>query len=196
MTVRCSSRLTVPATLAAGAALVLTAAALAPVRALSAGPAAKAGEVRPSLPGKFVWFDLVTKKRAEAEAFYKGLFGWTFEAQPGRAVPWEVIRANGVPIGGILDLSATQEVLPESLWLSYVSVADVDATAAAFGSKGGKILKEAHDVSKLARAAVVVDPQGGLLGLVKAAKGDPPDAPAPRARSSGPNTWRRMPRRP
>jgi hypothetical protein len=156
----------------------LAAAFLAPVPALSAGPAAKAGDVRPGLPGKFVWFDLLSKDRAASAAFYKGLFGWTFESRPGRAVPFEVISANGVQIGGLLDMTASKEQLPESIWLSYVSVSDVDASAAAFLSKKGKVLKEPHDVTKAARAAVVADAQGALLGLVKAAKGDPPDAPA------------------
>ncbi len=88
-----------------------------------------------------------------------------------------MIRANGVPIGGLVDLTARKEQVPESTWLGYVSVADVDATAAAFRSKNGKVLKEPFDVTKFARAAVVTDPQGAILGLVRAAKGDPPDAP-------------------
>ena len=178
MTVRRSRRLPVSAALAAGAALVIAAASFAPVRALSAGPAAKAGDIRPSLPGKFVWFDLLSKDRAASEAFYKGLFGWTFESRPGREMPFDVIKANGVPIGGILDMTARKAELPESMWLAYISVADVDAAAAAFRSNNGKVLKEPHDVTKVARAAAVVDPQGALLGLVHLAKGDPPDAPA------------------
>lgn len=177
MTVRQRVAFTVPAALAAGAVLVLAAASLAPVRAFSAGPAAKAADVRPNLPGKFVWFDLLSKDRAASEAFYKGLFGWTFESRPGREVPFEVIRAHGMQIGGLLDM-AGKEKLPESMWLSYISVTDVDASAAAFLSKSGKVLKEPHEITNVARAAVVADPQGALLGLVKAAKGDPPDAPA------------------
>ena len=103
--------------------------------------------------------------RAAAEKYYGGLFGWTFEPLAGRENPYKVIREKGQPIGGIVDMSARKSDLPESTWLGYVSVPDVDAAAAAFKEKGGKVLKEPLDVAGLARAAVVTDPQGALLGL-------------------------------
>ena len=74
-------------------------------------------------------------------------------------------------------MTLAQEHLPESTWLGYVSVPDVDAAAAAFKEKGGNVLKEPFDVASLARAAVVTDPQQALLGLIRIARGDPPDAP-------------------
>jgi hypothetical protein len=67
--------------------------------------------------------------------------------------------------------------LPESTWLGYVSVPDVDAAAAGFKAGGGNVLKEPFDVAGLARAAVVTDPQKALLGLIRITRGDPPDTP-------------------
>lgn len=153
--------------------LVVIAFVLAPRPAASAGPA----EVRPAIPGKFVWFDLLTNDAAAAEKYYGGLFGWTFEPLVGRENPYKVIREMGQPIGGIVDMSARKSDLPESTWLGYVSVPDVDAAAAAFKAKGGAVLKAPLDVAGLARAAVVTDPQRALLGLIRIARGDPPDAP-------------------
>jgi predicted enzyme related to lactoylglutathione lyase len=162
--------------LAAGALSLLLAVALVlvPRPAASAGPA-KAGDVRPQLPGKFVWFDLLTNDAKAAEAYYAGLFGWTFEVLKDHEPPYKVIRERGQPIGGVVDMTLRKNDLPESTWLGYVSVPDVDAAAAAFKEKGGKVLKEPFDVAKLARAAVVTDPQKALLGLIRITRGDPPD---------------------
>jgi predicted enzyme related to lactoylglutathione lyase len=145
--------------------------------AASAGTAAGAAAVRPSLPGKFVWFDLLTNDAAAAERYYGGLFGWTFEPLKGHEPPYKIIRQAGAPIGGIVDMTLRKQDLPESTWLGYVSVPDVDAAAAAFKEKGGAILKAPFDIGGLARAAVVTDPQRALVGLIRIAKGDPPDGP-------------------
>lgn len=156
----------------------LAAALLLPILALAAASAllAAAPEApRPTIPGKFVWHDLLTTDSPAVEKFYAGLFGWTFEAQKGRENPYKAIRLAGVPIGGIVDVSAKKSEVPSSTWLSYVSVADVDKAAASFRNGNGKVLREPGPVGSAAIAAVVVDPQGAILGLAKIAKGDPPD---------------------
>lgn len=161
---------------AAAFALLLVAGFAVISRTASAGPA-KAGDVRPQLPGKFVWFDLLTNDAAAAETYYGGLFGWTFEVLKGHEPPYKVIRQAGAPIGGLVDMTLRKNDLPESTWLGYVSVTDVDKAAAAFKEKGGAVLKEPFEVAGLARAAVVTDPQKALLGLIRITRGDPPDAP-------------------
>lgn len=149
---------------------------LVPRPAVSAGPASSAA-ARPQLPGKFVWFDLLTNDAKSAEAYYAGLFGWTFELMKDHEPPYKIIRQGGAPIGGLVDMTGRKEHLPESTWLAYVSVPDVDAVAKDFVAKGGKALKEPFAVGKLARAAVLTDPQKALIGLLHATRGDPPDAP-------------------
>ena len=158
--------------------LALAAALLLPILALAAASALRAAAPeapRPTIPGKFVWHDLLTTDSPAVEKFYAGLFGWTFEAQKGRENPYKAIRLAGVPIGGIVDVSAKKSEVPSSTWLSYVSVADVDKAVAGFRSRSGKVLREPGPVGSAAIAAVVVDPQGAILGLAKIAKGDPPD---------------------
>jgi len=159
------------------ALIVLVAVVFIPRAAASAAPASKAAAVRPQLPGKFVWFDLLTNDAAAAEKYYGGLFGWTFEVLKNHEPPYEIIREKGQPIGGLVDMTQRKNDLPESTWLGYVSVPDVDATAAAFAQKGGRVLKAPFDVTTLARAAVVTDPQHALVGLIHINRGDPPDGP-------------------
>lgn len=157
----------------------ITAAVLAvPILALAATTALRAAAPetpRPAIPGKFVWFDLLATDSAAAEKFYGGLFGWTFEAQKGRENPYKAVRLAGVPVGGIVDVSARKAEVPASTWLSYVSVPDVDKATAEFRRRNGKVLRGPAEVGSYGRASVVVDPQGALLGLARIARGDPPD---------------------
>lgn len=151
-----------------------------PVLALVAATALRAAapeKPRPGIPGKFVWFDLLATDSAAAEKFYGGLFGWTFELQKqkGRENPYKAVRLAGVPIGGIVDVSSRKSEVPASVWLSYVSVPDVEKTTEEFRRRNGKVLRGPSQVGEYARAAVVVDPQGALLGLAHISKGDPPD---------------------
>lgn len=161
--------------LAGLAALVAACGALAAATLSGAAPSPAPG---PAHPGQFVWFDLLTHRPGAVEPFYAALFGWTFEAQAGRDNPYKVIRAGGQPIGGIVDVSARKADVPEPVWLSYVSVPDVDKAAADVRQRNGKVLKEPLDLGRAARAAVVTDPAGALLGLARIAKGDPPEAVA------------------
>ena len=159
--------------------LALAAAFLVPTLALAAASALRAAAPeppRPTLPGKFVWFDLLTTDAPAVEKFYGGLFGWTFEAQKGRENPYKAAFLAGAPVGGIVDVSARKAEVPASTWLSYVSVADVDKAVAAVKSLNGKVLREPGAVGSYGRAAVVVDAQGALFGLARIARGDPPDA--------------------
>lgn len=161
-----------------GRRIVAAAAFLVPIVALATAWALRAAAPetpRPSIPGKFVWFDLLTTDTPAVEKFYGGLFGWTFEAQKTRENPYKIARLGGTPVAGVVDVSARKSEVPNSTWLSYTSVSDVDKAAAEIKNRKGKVLREPADVGTYGRAAVVADAQGALLGLVKLAKGDPPD---------------------
>ena len=71
---------------------------------------------------------------------------------------------------------ATQDL---SQWLAYMSVPDVDAAAAKVAAAGGRSLVAPREVGSIGRAAVVVDPQGAPVGLLRRAAGDPADEPSP-----------------
>ena len=77
-------------------------------------------------PGKFVWHDLITRDPASSRRFYGSLLGWEFENTTRSGKPYAVARVDGQPVAGIV-------VHPEpgddpALWLSYLSVPDVDAS--------------------------------------------------------------------
>jgi predicted enzyme related to lactoylglutathione lyase len=132
--------------------------------------------------GKFVWYDLITGDVDAVKKFYGGVFGWEFEGVVEGDDVYTLIRYKGEAIGGIIDMDAAERIDGEQ-WVSYLSVADVDAAVALAKKNGGKVLRDPFDFKERGRVAVVTDPQGALMVLVRSTSGDPPDMDPPQ------NTW-------
>lgn len=124
------------------------------------------------LPGKFVWFELVTRDAKKAQAFYGETLGWKVEAFPMGDFSYEMIKSASGPIGGYAPPKTDRT---PSHWISYLSVPDVDRAARAAVAAGGKIVDEPFDVPTVGRMARIADPQGAELCLFTSAKGDDPD---------------------
>ncbi len=123
------------------------------------------------LPGKFVWFELMTKDAEKAKGFYGELFGWTTEAMPMPGFEYTLVKNGEAAHAGI---TAPQGDAPAH-WHSYVSVSDVDAAAARAKKAGGAVLMEPFDVPTVGRMAAIRDPQGATFSLFKSAQGDDAD---------------------
>ncbi len=122
-------------------------------------------------PGKFVWADLLTADAAGAGTFYGGLFGWSFE-QSGR---YTMIINNGHRIAGIVEVKPKSGKQAHALWLTAMSVTDVDNAVSFVQKEGGTVLKGPVDMENRGRGALVSDPQGAQLVLLHAVGGDPLD---------------------
>lgn len=129
---------------------------------------------RKSLPGKFVWFELVTREPKKAQAFYAEVLGWRTQAFPMGPVSYEMIYAGDTMLGGYA--APTSNTQP-SHWIAYVSVPDVDAAAKVVVAKGGKIVEPPSDIPTVGRRARIADPQGAEVCLFKSSTGDPADVP-------------------
>jgi predicted enzyme related to lactoylglutathione lyase len=127
------------------------------------------------LVGKVVWNDLITEDIDAAQRFYGGLFGWTFEdaAGPGRD-GYTLARHGGIYVAGLVPVEARSDGTRLSRWLPYLSVADVDQAVAGGIASGGKVAVDARNVS-FGRVAVIVDPEGAVVGLARSSVGDPDD---------------------
>ena len=90
------------------------------------------------LPGKFVWFELVSKDVKKAQTFYGEVFGWKVQQFPMANATYEMIYAGDTMIGSY---AATRSDREPSYWLSCVSVEDVDAAARAAAVNGGKVIE-------------------------------------------------------
>lgn len=156
--------------------------ALAAAAALSVGcSSGGSAPATPSAndPGKFVWHDLTTNDPAACKIFYSALLGWEYVDTSIDGHVYSVARLGGKPVAGIHAPRPERAGKTPSHWLSYMSVADVDATVAKAKAAGGAVLGEPHDVGSVGRAAVLRDPAGAPFGLVRFAAGDPVDPPTP-----------------
>ncbi len=123
------------------------------------------------LHGKFVWFEHLSNDEKKARAFYDRLFGWKTEDVSMGPQSYPLIKNGDQGIGGY---RGAPPGVPNH-WVSYLSVADVDACAQAVKAAGGSILLAPTDFGPVGRGAVVKDPTGAAFCLWKGAQGDPPD---------------------
>jgi len=124
--------------------------------------------------GVFVWHDLLTTDPDAAKRFYGGLFDWTFEDfAVGRGGSYTVIYHGDKPIGGIVDARQFDSGVNVSQWIPVLSVADVDAAVATTLAAGGETFADPVDIEGRGRMAVIGDPQGAVMTLLRSASGDP-----------------------
>jgi len=127
------------------------------------------------LPGKFVWYDLLTDDVILAKDFYGALFDWSFKTQG----TYTVVLNNGQTIGGMVEVQPKEREKSTPRWVPLLSVADVDQAVALVQRAGGTIHEGPINMSKRGRGALINDPQGAPLLLLHAYKGDPPDVEPP-----------------
>jgi hypothetical protein len=80
---------------------------------------------------------------------------------------YTLLKLHGKDIGGLYTMQGPMfEGVPPH-WMSYVAVADVDATAKEASQKGGAVVAPPMDVPGVGRMAVLKDPQGAVFSLFK-----------------------------
>lgn len=111
--------------------------------------------------GNFIWYELLTTDAACAKAFYDDVIGWNIEPQPSGPMDYRMIAAPDGLVGGLMPLTDEMQAGgARPTWLTYLNVADVDASVAAIVDDGGQVMLPAFDIPGTGRAAMVADPQG------------------------------------
>src|SRR5206468_3447990 len=100
---------------------------------------------RKLLPGKFVWFEHVSKDAKRAQAFYGEVLGWKVASFPMGSYTYEMILAGDTMDTMIGGYAAPKTAGQPAHWASYVSVEDVDAAAKAALANGGRVVEEPFD---------------------------------------------------
>lgn len=127
-------------------------------------------------PGEFVWAENLTKNKkaqATALAFYPAAVGYTassMDVPEGKTRSKYDMLSFAGPDGTTKHRAGVIPAKPASLgghWLPWVAVDDVDATVARVKGLKGKVVTRPHDVPAVGRAAVVTDPTGAPIGLIK-----------------------------
>src|SRR5262245_52692684 len=101
--------------------------------------------------GTFSWIELATTDADAAKRFYGGLFGWTFEDMPaGPDMIYTMVKLGGQHVGALYKKGGEMANVPTH-WASYVTVDNVDETAAKAKQNGGTLMKEPFDVMDVGR---------------------------------------------
>ncbi len=108
-------------------------------------------------PGTPSWIDLGTPDLEGAIAFYSGLFGWEVEIGDPEMGRYSMAMLRGKAVAGLAD----QQQPGPSWWASYLTVSDINDTAARVEKAGGTIVVAPMEI-----------PEAGHMAIAQAAGGE------------------------
>jgi hypothetical protein len=129
------------------------------VRSKSGDPADFRGDLN-----EWVWIDLWTADVDQATRFYSGVAGYQVVPleQDGPRSGAHLLSGNYVRAG----VMQKHDARVSAVWLPYLRVADVKATADKVRAAGGKVLREPVSMGR-AIVAIVADPTGAPVGIAQ-----------------------------
>lgn len=127
------------------------------------------------LPGKFVWADLFSTNVAAARDFYTALFGWEWRPVSGEPRPYGMFYKEGIAVAGLANREPPKDGQAHGTWVHYASVPDVAATEAHFVERGGQALLPRRNMPDRGEFAILADPGGAIVGVMRSSSGDPED---------------------
>ena len=120
------------------------------------------------MPNPVAYFELGARDAAKLRDFYSDLFGWNVEPF-GRSAAgtdyFHIEPSDGGIAGGVIQ---TNENMPPSYVMVYVSVGDLQAALDRAASLGGTVVVPPMTIQNGAgQIAVFTDPEGNTIGLHK-----------------------------
>ncbi len=113
--------------------------------------------------------------------FYTGVVGWNAkDAGMGFDFDYQIVWTGSTMVAGMMDVPEEAKAMgAKPSWLGYIWVEDVDKALPKLTAAGGKVYKPPADIPGVGRFAVVADPDGAALMLLRDAGGNPPPPPPP-----------------
>ena len=130
-------------------------------------PPANPAMPMPAGPGAFCWYELATRAVAPSIAFYTALFGWTTQDWPTATGTYTLFMRGEEAVAGLMAIEGPEWEGVPNHWMPYVAVADVDGRFAAVPTLGGSGRVPPTDIPEVGRFAVVTDPTGGVISMLK-----------------------------
>lgn len=115
--------------------------------------------------GEVFWIDLFTHDQQAMGAFYSKIINVETSSQNiTRDVDKIILNVDGLPRAGIVPVD---DEANRSAWVAYIRVADVEASLKKVVDGGGFAIIPPSAELLDGNLAVVVDPHGGVIGLVR-----------------------------
>lgn len=124
--------------------------------------------------GTVWWSELISGDVPKALGFYSKVIGWETKTvaldDPTQLLKegdpsYTLMLAKGNEVAGALAVDAEDPAKKAPMWLTYFQVDNVDTAVKRAVAAGGQVLISPFDVGKVARMAVVADPEGIPVGL-------------------------------
>lgn len=115
--------------------------------------------------GSVAWRDLTVPNAAELRDFYCAVVGWKSAEHPmGDYADYNILAPeSGECVAGICHARGPNANVPAQ-WLIYITVADVEQSAARCRALGGAVLDGPRSMGA-ARMCVIRDPAGAVAAL-------------------------------
>ncbi len=124
--------------------------------------------------GKHTWRENWSDDPETNKDWYAALLGWKLDPQDMGDFVYNMFACGEVALGGFAQLQPEMKAMgAPPHWLTYISVADVDATCTKVTAAGGQLLGEAFDIPNVGRIAIAMDNQGAVFALFKGTDSDP-----------------------
>lgn len=117
-------------------------------------------------PGVFCWSELNARDVATAGRFYATLFGLDVQVKEVPTSAYHLLHRGERMLAGLLQMTEEWGDMPAH-WMSYVQVADCDDAAERAKKLGGKVCHGPFDIPTVGRMAVLMDPQGAPLSIMR-----------------------------
>jgi predicted enzyme related to lactoylglutathione lyase len=116
--------------------------------------------------GHIVWTDLTVADADGIRDFYSAVVGWEPEAVSMGDYSDYTMKSpeTGDAVSGICHARGVNAALPPT-WLVYVTVEDVDRSAATCAEMGGEVLVEPRGMGAMGRYCLIRDPAGAVCAL-------------------------------
>jgi uncharacterized protein len=113
------------------------------------------------------WIDLAQTDPDATDAFYRDLFGWSYDVRTPEGAPqrYAYARLDGLTVGGIGGPAGDAD---PSGWTTYVAVGSADEAVARVTDGGGRVLNGPVDIPRSGRVATCADPFGATFGVWQA----------------------------
>jgi len=119
--------------------------------------------VAPETYGNIVWYTLVTPNLQESAAFYGNIFDWDINSAEVRGQKVALVRHQGRPIAGIVEISGADA----ALWVASVSTPSVKEITGKFTSNGGRVILKAFNIQNTGKQVILEGPLGEKLGFIE-----------------------------
>jgi uncharacterized protein len=136
------------------------------VFALWKGAQGDPADVEETPLGGWLWNELSTHDDKQALAFYEKVFAFSHDPMPMPNGTYYVLKQGDKMRGG---LTQAMDASTPAMWTQYVRVADCDASAAKAAQLGARIVVPPSDIPQIGRFAMLIDPLGAAIAVMKPA---------------------------